>query len=112
MSFFINNQNPNRPGPICGNPVSGLCEKALIEVKRIFDACMQTQTLTGLVLTATDYTPASPSFPLTYISTETDMTTGQTVSNVVITRLENRPNFANVSGQVTFPLIITYRDAN
>ena len=49
---------------------------------------------------------------MTYISTETDQTTGPVVSNVVITRLENRPNFANVTGQITFPLIVTYRDAN
>ena len=33
MSFFINN-NPNRPGPIVGNPINGICEKALIEVTK------------------------------------------------------------------------------
>ena len=112
MSFFINNTNPNRPGPIVGNPLNGLCEKILIEVPRVFDACVMNQTLTGITLTTTDYTPQNPTLPLTYISTETDQTVGVTVSNVVITRLDNRPNFANVSGQVTFPLVVTYRDAN
>ena len=112
MSFFINNSNPNRPGPICGNPLTGLNEKILIEVPRVFDACMRNETLTGITLTTTGYSPENPALPLTYISAETDQTTGVTVSNVVITRLDNRPNFANVSGQITFPLIVTYRDAN
>ena len=31
---------------------------------------------------------------------------------MVITRLNDRPNFANVSGTVTIPLKVTYRDAN
>ncbi len=112
MSFFINNTNPNRPGPIVGNPLNCLNEKILIEVPRVFDACMHNETVSGITLTTTDYTPENPALPLTYISAETDQTTGVTVSNVVITRLDNRPNFANVSGQVTFPLIVTYRDAN
>ena len=112
MSFFINNTNANRPGSICNNPQNGLNEKILIEVTRVFDACVQNETLPGLILTLTDFTPANPTFPLTFISAETDQTTGPTTSNVVITRLENRPNFANVTGQVSFPLIITYRDAN
>lgn len=112
MSFFINNTNSSRPGPTCGNPINGLCEKMLIEVTRVFDACLQNETLPGVALTVTGFNPANPTLPLTYISTETDQTQGLTVSNVVITRLESRPNFANVTGQVTFPLIVTYRDAN
>ena len=112
MSFFINNNNSNRPGPVYGNPLNGLCEKMLIEVTRVFDACLQNETIQGLTITTTNYNPASPALPLTFISVETDQTVGLTTSNVVITRIENRPNFANVSGQVTFPLIVTYRDAN
>lgn len=111
MSFFINNTGTCKPGPICNNPTSGLNEKMLIEVTRVFDACMQNETLSGVTLTVTNYTPENPTLPLTYISTETDQTVGPTTSNVVITRLDNRPNFANVTGQVTFPLIVTYRDA-
>ncbi len=112
MSFFINNNNQNRPGAICGNPLNGLNEKILIEVTRVFDACLQNETITGVTLTTTNYNPASPALPLTYISTETNQVIGPTTTNVVITRLDNRPNFATVTGQVTFPLIVTYRDAN
>lgn len=112
MSFFINNNNPNRPGPICGNPLNGLCEKALIQVTKVFDACVSQGTETGLVLTATGFNPANPTLPLTYISAESNADNPATITNVVITRLAERPNFAQVTGTVTIPLVITYRDAN
>ena len=112
MSFFINNDNPNRPGPINGNPLNGLCEKALIETKKVFDACLHQTTETGLVLTTSNYEPANPALPLTFISTEADPANPATISGVTITRLTDRPNFANVSGTVTIPLIVTYQDAN
>lgn len=111
MSFYINNNNPNRPGPIVGNPLNGLCEKALIETKKVFDACIFQTTETGIVLTTANYSPANPTLPLTYISTEADPDNPATISDVVITRLTDRPNFANVTGTVTIPLIVTYRDA-
>ena len=112
MSFYINNNNPNRPGPICGNPTNGICEKILIETTKVFDACVCTSTETGIVLPVTDFTPADPALPLTLISAET--TTGQTstVSDLVIDRLDSCPNYANVSFTLTIPVTITYRDAN
>lgn len=112
MSFYINNNNCNRPGNICGNPLQGLCEKVMIEVTKVFDACVQRFTEQGVVLTATDFTPADPALPLTFISAESDPTNPATLSNVVITRLENRPNYAQVTGTLTIPVVITYRDAN
>lgn len=112
MSFYINNTNPNKPGPICGNPVNGICEKALIEVTKVFDACVRTETLTGVPLTGANFTPANPALPLTFISAETDTTQETTISNVVIDRIDNRPNYAYVSANVTIPVIINYRDAN
>lgn len=112
MSFYINNTNPNRPGPICGNPMNGICEKALIEVTKVFDACVRLETITGLILTATDFTPTSPTLPLTFISAETDTTVPTTLTNVVIDRIESKPNYAYVSATINIPVIINYRDAN
>ena len=112
MSFYINNNNPNRPGPIQGNPLNGLCEKALIETKKVFDACLVQNTETGVVLTITDQSPADPTFPLTFVSAEANLNNPATISDVVITRLNDRPNFANITGSVTIPLTVTYRDAN
>lgn len=112
MSFYINNTNQNRPGPICGNASNGLCEKVLIEVTKVFDACVSQETDTGLILTVSDLTPASPTLPLTFISAENTIGTTATTSNVVIDRLETAPNYANVSLDVTIPVTVYYRDSN
>ena len=113
MSFFINNNNnTNKPGPIVGNPLNGICEKALIEVTKVFDACVSITHESGIILTATDFDPPAPVLPLTYISAETDFSKPTTVTNVMIDRIESRPNFANVTATITIPIIISYRDNN
>jgi hypothetical protein len=110
MSFYINNPSNCRPGAICGNPLSGLCEKALIEVTKVFDACRRQTTETGLTLDLSNFDPAIPTLPLTYISATSSGPA--TVSNVVIDRIPQRPNFANVSATITIPVTVSYRDAN
>lgn len=112
MSFFINNNNPNRPGSICNNPTNGLCEKALIETTKVFDACLSQSTESGVVISVTDFDPDNPVLPLTFISTEADPENPAFISDLIVTRLNDRPNFANITGNVTIPLIVTYRDAN
>ncbi len=112
MSFYINNTNPNRPGPISGNAMNGICEKILIETTKVFDACICTTTETGIVLPVTNFTPENPALPLTYVSAENTAGTEATVSDLVIDRLETCPNYANVSFTITIPVTVTYRDAN
>lgn len=112
MSFFINNNNTNRPGSICNNPTNGLCEKALIETTKVFDACLSQTTETGVILTLTNYDPANPTQPLTFISAEPDPNNSSIINNLVITRLADRPNFANITGDITIPIIVSYRDAS
>lgn len=112
MSFFINNTNPNRPGPICGNSQNGLCEKALIETDKVFDACLSQTTEQNVVLLVDNLTPANPTLPLTLISAESDPNNPAVLSDLVVTRLADRPNFASITGNVTLPLVVTYRDAN
>jgi hypothetical protein len=112
MSFYINNNNTCRPGGISGSPLNGLCEKALIEVTKVFDACRRLSTETGIVLPLSNFDPPGPTLPLTYISTTVATDMPVTISNVVIDRIDQRPNFANVSATVTIPLVVTYRDAN
>lgn len=112
MSFYINNNNPNRPGPICGNPLNGICEKILIETTKVFDACICTGTETGVILQVSNFMPANPVLPLTFISAENTPNTDAVVSDLVIDRLDTCPNYANVSFTVTIPVTVTYRDAN
>ncbi len=112
MSFYINNPNTCRPGGICGNPLNGLCEKALIEVTKVFDACRQQIAESGLNVALSDFTPAGPTLPLTFISAITTADNPATISDVIIDRIEQRPNFANISATVTIPIMVSYRDAN
>lgn len=112
MSFYINNNNPNRPGPICGNPMNGICEKVLIETTKVFDACVCSTTETGIILPLSGFNPASPVLPLTYISAENSSGATATISDLVIDRLDTCPNYANVSFVLTIPVTVTYRDAS
>lgn len=112
MSFYINNTNPNKPGPVCGNPTSGICEKILIETTKVFDACICSSTETGVVLTLDGFDPADPTLPLTLVSAENTTDTDAVVSDLVIDRLDTCPNYANVSFTLTIPVTVTYRDAN
>lgn len=112
MSFYINNNNPNRPGRISGNALNGICEKILIETTKVFDACVCSTTETGIILQVTDFTPADPVLPLTYVSAVNTAGEEATISNLVIDRLDTCPNYANVSFTITVPVTVTYRDAN
>lgn len=112
MSFYINNNNQCRPGPASGNISNGICEKAVIEVNKVFDACRSIISDTAFTLTLSNFDPAGPTLPLTYISASSDPSNPATVSDVVIDRIESRPNFANVSATVSVPVVVSYRDAN
>lgn len=112
MSFYINNPNQNRPGPISSGNLGGICEKVMIETTKVFDACVSRITEPGIILTLSGYNPADPAFPLTFISATNQIGSPVVVSDIVVDRLENNPNFANVSLTVTIPLTVTYRDAN
>jgi len=112
MSFYINNSNPNRPGPICGNATNGICEKILIETTKVFDACVCSTTETGIIFQVSEFNPANPALPLTYVSAENTLGQSATISDLVVDRLETCPNYANVSFTITIPVTVTYRDAN
>lgn len=110
MSFFSTNRQCCTPGPICGNPLNGLCEKACIQTKKVFDACMKQLQETNLDLTLTSFTPASPTYPLTYTGC-TFNPDGTTINNLQVERFEDKPCFARVSGDVTVPVTVSYVDS-
>jgi hypothetical protein len=112
MSFYINNTNPNRPGPIGNNGLNGICEKVLIETTKVFDACVSQSTESGIILPVTGFNPANPTLPLTFISAQNTIGQNATISDLVIDRIDSTPNYANVSMNVTIPVTVTYRDAN
>lgn len=111
MSFYSGNRQGNFPGPMMGNPLNGLCEKAVIQVKKVFDACLKQVVENNTQVNVTSYSPASPTLPLTFTSCSSTGT-GVTVSNLVVTRFDDRPCFARVSADVTIPININYVDAS
>ena len=111
MSFFCNFQSDKCPGQITGNPLNGLCEKVCIEVKKVFDACMQQSQLNGVVLNITDLTPANPTYPLTFVSARSTASKG-VISNLLVEPLPERENAARVKADITIPVSVAYTDAN
>lgn len=110
MSFYTCNRSGNFPGVISGNPINGICEKACIKVDKVLDSCMKQLQETNLQVTLQNLTPADPVLPLTFISANTN---GEaTLTNLIVERLQDKPNFARVSGTVNIPVLVTYTDAN
>ncbi len=110
MSFYTCNRGGNIPGVISGNPLNGICERACIQTNKVLDACMKQLQESNLQVALSDLTPANPTLPLTFVSAVTQP--GTTISDLVVERLIDKPNFARVSGNVNIPMTITYTDAN
>lgn len=110
MSFFSGNRQGCNPGPITGNPLQGLCEKACIQTTKVFDACMKQLQLEGTSLTLTDLSPVDPTTPLTFVGCSTQ-TNDVTIDNLVVDRFDDKPCFARVTGSVSVPIVVSYTDA-
>ena len=110
MSFYTCNRTGNCPGAITGNPLTGICEKACIQVDKVLDAAIRQVQETNIQVALTNQTPENPTLPLTFVSA---VTNGETqVENLTIERLAEKPNFARVSFNAIVPLLVTYTDAN
>ena len=110
MSFYTSNRSGCCPGVMSGNPLNGICEKACIQVDKVLDACMRQIQQTNVQVTLTNQNPENPTLPLTFVSATTNGET--TISNLVIDRLTEKPNFARVSFDAIVPLLVSYTDAN
>ena len=109
MSFFCCGNSDRVPGRINGNPYHNMCEKACIEVKKVFDACMSQQTLENVLITLTNFTPDNPTYPLTFTSAANSSPRAQ-ITNLEINNTE-KPNLSRVRGNVVIPLTVDYVDA-
>ena len=111
MSFFTNNATDRGPGRINGNPMNGHCERVVIQAQKVFDACIRQTQEEGITLALTDFNPADPVYPLTFLSARSTTNKG-TVTNIKIDRLPDRQRFARVQATVTVPMEVVYTDAN
>lgn len=111
MSFFSGNRQGCNPGPITGNPLQGLCEKACIQTTKVFDACMKQLQLDNTQIALTDITPGEPALPLTFVGCSTQ-TSDVTINNLIVDRFDDKPCFARVTGTVSVPITVSFTDAN
>jgi len=112
MSFYINNANPNRPCAINASALNCICEKVLIEVNKVFDACLIREENEPYTLTLSNFVPANPTLPLTFITADSIPSEPAIVTSANIERLDCRPNFANVTVTLSIPIQVNYQDAN
>jgi hypothetical protein len=138
MSFYsYKNANPSCcPGTISGNALDGLQEKICVQVKRVYDSCLQQEQLDDVDVTITSFaqvagssscqTQVSPAFcrenpetipatsppvaPITFESCRSNTTVGR-ICNLMIDRLCDRPCFARVRGTVEIPIDILFVDS-
>ena len=109
MSFFSNFQSDKCPGSITGNPMNGLTEKVCIQAEKIFDAAIKQTQIENYALTLTDITPATVTYPLTFVSARS--TTSQaTVTGLTVDRQADR-HCARVQATVSVPMEVLFTDA-
>ena len=110
MSFFSNFQSDKCPGAVSGNPLNGLTEKVCIQAEKIFDACIKQTQIENYSLTLTDISPATITYPLTFISARSTAAEA-TVTNVNVDRQADK-HCARVQATVSVPLEVLFTDAN
>ena len=110
MSFFSNFQSDKCPGSITGNPINGIAEKVCIQAEKIFDAAIKQTQLDNYSLTLTDITPATVTYPLTFVSARSTASQA-TVTNLNVERQADR-HCARVQATASVPVEVLFTDAN
>ncbi len=94
-----------KAGPICGNPLCGLCERICINVRKVFDGCITRYQDRSFTLSFATALPGVA--PLTFVEARTS---GQSqISNLIITPIDERRN--RIQMDVTTPITVTYTDS-
>lgn len=133
MFYSCKNCNPSCcPGTISGSALDGLQEKVCVQVKRVYDSCLQQSQLDNQVVTITSYAQVvnscqcnscgcqevqdtqppttAPVAPITFESCRSTTTEG-TIRNLTVDRLCDRPCFARVRCTVDVPIDILFTDS-
>lgn len=140
MSFYsYKNANPcSCPGAISGSALDGLQEKVCVQVKRVYDSCLQQEQLDDKEVVITSYAmvagnncgcsctcnccgsaadttetvppTSAPVPPITFESCRSTTTEG-TIRNLTVERLCDRPCFARVRCKIDVPIDILFVDS-
>ena len=111
MSFFNNRGGGVFPGIIEGSATSGLRHRVAVCVERVLDSCIKQNTLEDTKLVLNEVSPANPVPPNRFISAASSQAQA-CVSDLTITRLTERPEFARVRCRVTIPMRIHFEDSH
>ena len=131
MSFYSykNANNHCCPGAVNANTaLDGIQEKVCIQVKRVYDSCLQQKQLTNVDVTVTSYAQvvnqcacanqdhvqtsqptSAPVPPITFESCRSS-TTDVDIGNLTVERLCDRPCFARIRCTVDVPIDILFVD--
>jgi len=133
MSFYsYKNANPGCcPGAIAGNATDGLVEKVCVQVKRVYDSCLQQEQLDNKVVTITKCAQvvsdcgcgcacacppetaaptSNPVAPLTFESCRSTDNEG-IIRDLSVERLCDRPCFARIRATIDVPIDILFVDS-
>ena len=135
MSFYsYKNANPCAcPGSISGNALDGLEEKVCVQVKRVYDSCLQQEQLDDKEIVITSYAmvansnncctcgcgcdatetiapTSAPVPPITFESCRSTTTEG-VIRNLTVERLCDRPCFARVRCTIDVPIDVLFVDS-
>lgn len=111
MSFYCGNYHQeNCPGPVSGNPLSGICEKTCIQVKKVFDASIKQYTLEDETITL----DASAITPTTVFVSAKSSTSRGVITNPIVDSLDTCDcnNLSRVRADVTIPLTVNLTDTS
>jgi len=104
MSFY-SDRGAVRPGPIEGSALDGLRTRVAISVRRVLDSCSKQLSLEHTRLLLKNVSPGKHTFTG---ATSTQVTAP--ITDLRVTRLEERPCFARVKCNVHIPLKVAFKD--
>jgi len=109
MSYYSSRDNI-APGPIEGNASDGLRTRVAISVRRVLDSCSKQLSLDSARLDLKNIKPTVPT-PYTFTSAASTQVSA-TITELRVTRLDERPCFARVRCNVVVPLKVLFKDSN
>ena len=114
MSFYSyrNSSGDICPGKISGDCTHGITERVCIQVKKVYDSCIQQEQLDNISVKLADICPSGTKFeaPITFISCRSTSTKGN-IRDLCIDRLCDRPHFARVRCKIDIPVEILFEDS-
>jgi len=113
MSFYSlrNAGGEVSPGRVNGDAMCGIIERVCVEVKKVYDACMQQERFENITLCVDKVKPKCPppDLPLSFVSCKSVSAKGK-IKDFKITHLTNREHFARVQATVVIPIEVVFTD--